>query len=56
MYERIPPDVAVKEGNFLLITHPQAVYTSKPLDFKELPEPKNADDNNHSSMTEYSGN
>ena len=34
------------------ITHPQAVYTSKLLDFKNLPEPKNADD----SETKYSGN
>ncbi|RGB23608.1 kinase-like domain-containing protein [Rhizophagus diaphanus] len=31
-------------------THPQAVYTSKLLDFKNLPEPKNADNNE----TEYS--
>ena len=30
-------------------THPQAVYTSKLLDFKNLPEPKNAE-------SEYSGN
>ncbi|UZO13075.1 uncharacterized protein OCT59_004581 [Rhizophagus irregularis] len=27
-------------------THPQAVYTSRLLDFKNLPEPKNADKNN----------
>ncbi|UZO13020.1 uncharacterized protein OCT59_004526 [Rhizophagus irregularis] len=27
------------------ITHPQAVYTSRLLDFKNLPEPKNADNN-----------
>ena len=33
-------------------THPQAVYTSKLLDFKNLPEPKNAD--NHDG-TEFSG-
>ncbi|CAB4420034.1 unnamed protein product [Rhizophagus irregularis] len=26
-------------------THPQAVYTSRLLDFKNLPEPKNADNN-----------
>uniref|UniRef100_U9TXH7 Uncharacterized protein n=1 Tax=Rhizophagus irregularis (strain DAOM 181602 / DAOM 197198 / MUCL 43194) TaxID=747089 RepID=U9TXH7_RHIID len=25
------------------VTHPQAVYTSKLLDFKNLPEPKNVD-------------
>ena len=31
-------------------THPQAVYTSKLLDFKNLPEPKNAE------VEDYSGN
>ena len=30
-------------------THPQAIYTSRPLDFKNLPEPKN------NGETEYSG-
>ncbi|UZO14349.1 uncharacterized protein OCT59_005809 [Rhizophagus irregularis] len=30
-------------SNLLYTTHPQAVYTSKLLDFKNLPEPKNAD-------------
>ena len=25
-------------------THPQAVYTSRPLDFKNLPEPTNTED------------
>jgi serine/threonine protein kinase len=34
-------------------THSQAIYTSRLLDFKNLPEPKNADDNDE---TEYSGN
>ncbi|CAB5363482.1 unnamed protein product [Rhizophagus irregularis] len=29
------------------VTHPQAVYTSKLLDFKNLPEPKNANDDLH---------
>ena len=37
-------------------THPQAVYTSKLLDFKNLPEPKNNDYIDHSSGTEFSGN
>ena len=38
-------------------THPQAVYTSKLLDFKNLPEPKNADDYDYSSPEmEFSGN
>ncbi|GBC09162.1 hypothetical protein RclHR1_08650005 [Rhizophagus clarus] len=32
-------------GTLSYITHPQAVYTSKLLDFKNLPEPKNADNN-----------
>ena len=36
-------------------THPQAVYTSKILDFENLPEPKNADDDDLFE-TEYSGN
>ena len=33
-------------------THAQAIYTSRLLDFKNLPEPKNADDNE----AEYTGN
>ncbi|POG65476.1 hypothetical protein GLOIN_2v1666197 [Rhizophagus irregularis DAOM 181602=DAOM 197198] len=37
------------------VTHPQAVYTSKLLDFKNLPEPKNADDNDNLLGIEYSG-
>ncbi|CAB4408526.1 unnamed protein product [Rhizophagus irregularis] len=37
-------------GTLSYTTHPQAVYTSKLLDFKNLPEPKNADNNE----TEYS--
>ena len=32
-------------------THPQAIYTSRLLNFNNLPEPKNADNNE-----EYSGN
>ncbi|CAB4413140.1 unnamed protein product [Rhizophagus irregularis] len=36
------------------VTHPQAVYTSKLLDFKNLPEPKNADDNDNLLGIEYS--
>jgi serine/threonine protein kinase len=39
------------------ITNPQAVYTSRLLDFKNLPEPKNAIDNeNDDNLFEYSGN
>ncbi|EXX72075.1 kinase-like domain-containing protein [Rhizophagus irregularis DAOM 181602=DAOM 197198] len=39
-------------------TNPQAVYTSRLLDFKDLPEPKNAIDNkdDDNSFGEYSGN
>jgi serine/threonine protein kinase len=39
-------------------TNPQAVYTSRLLDFKNLPEPKNAIDNkdDDNSCEEYSGN
>ena len=33
-------------------THPQAIYTSRLLNFKNLPEPKNADD----GESDYSGN
>jgi serine/threonine protein kinase len=37
-------------------TNPQAVYTSRLLDFKNLPEPKNAiDDKDDNSFGEYSG-
>ena len=34
-------------------THPQAVYTSRLLDFKNLPEPKNVEDD---FLEDYSGN
>jgi serine/threonine protein kinase len=39
-------------------TNPQAIYTSRLLDFKNLPEPKNAIDSkdNDNSFGEYSGN
>jgi serine/threonine protein kinase len=37
------------------MTHPQAVYTSRLLDFKNLPEPKNADNNDELLGIEYSG-
>ena len=36
-------------------THPQAIYTSRLLNFKNLPEPKNADDD-ESLEKDYSGN
>ena len=36
-------------------THSQTVYTSRLLDFKNLPEPKNADDSDISVETKHSG-
>ncbi|GBB97327.1 hypothetical protein RclHR1_02970002 [Rhizophagus clarus] len=36
------------------VTNPQAFYTSRLLDFKNLPEPKNAIDNKDDSFGEYS--
>ncbi|UZO16272.1 uncharacterized protein OCT59_007661 [Rhizophagus irregularis] len=36
------------------MTHPQAIYTSKLLDFKNLPEPKNSNDNNDLLGNKYS--
>ncbi|POG73997.1 kinase-like domain-containing protein [Rhizophagus irregularis DAOM 181602=DAOM 197198] len=43
----------ISTGTISYMTHPQAVYTSRLLDFKNLPEPKNADNNN--DLIEYSG-
>ncbi|EXX64477.1 kinase-like domain-containing protein [Rhizophagus irregularis DAOM 181602=DAOM 197198] len=42
----------------LYTTNPQAIYTSRLLNFKNLPEPKNATDNkdDDNSFGEYSGN
>ncbi|POG73986.1 kinase-like domain-containing protein [Rhizophagus irregularis DAOM 181602=DAOM 197198] len=42
----------ISTGTISYTTHPQAVYTSRLLDFKNLPEPKNADNNN--DLIEYS--
>ncbi|GES73785.1 kinase-like domain-containing protein [Rhizophagus clarus] len=41
-------------GTLSYATHPQAVYSSRLLDFKNLPEPKNADNNGDSFDKEYS--
>ncbi|EXX58355.1 hypothetical protein RirG_198770 [Rhizophagus irregularis DAOM 197198w] len=41
-------------GTISYTTHPQAVYTSRLLDFNNLPEPKNADNNNDLLGIEYS--
>ena len=43
---------SLSTGILSYTTHAQAVYTSRLLDFKNLPEPKNADDNE----AEYTGN
>ena len=44
------PPLTIPSTNILsYATHPQAIYTSRLLDFKNLPEPKNADE------TQYSG-
>ena len=42
-------------GTLSYTTHPQAIYTSRHLDFKNLPEPKN-NDNDDSSEASCSGN
>ena len=49
--KKLPSLTATTSSNSILsyTTHPQAIYTSKLLDFKNLPEPKN-------SEPEYSGN
>ncbi|GET02602.1 kinase-like domain-containing protein [Rhizophagus clarus] len=41
-------------GALSYTTHPQAVYTSRLLDFKNLPEPKNAENNDDLFEKEYS--
>ena len=38
------PSSLLSTGTFSYTTHPQAIYTSRLLDFKNLPEPKNAND------------
>ena len=45
------PTKSSKNSKLTYTTHPQAIYTSKLLNFNNLPEPKNADNNE-----EYSGN
>uniref|UniRef100_U9TR28 Protein kinase domain-containing protein n=1 Tax=Rhizophagus irregularis (strain DAOM 181602 / DAOM 197198 / MUCL 43194) TaxID=747089 RepID=U9TR28_RHIID len=47
---------SLSTSNFSYTTHPKAVYTSRLLDFKNLPEPKNAniDYSSNSFETEYS--
>ena len=50
------PTLSSTAGVLTYNTHAQAVYTSRLLNFKNLPEPKNADNEDNSSAMEYSGN
>jgi serine/threonine protein kinase len=43
---------SLNDTELVYTTHPQAIYTSRLLNFKNLPEPKNADNNE----SDYSGN
>src|SRR5581483_736244 len=52
--EMLPISSSTGTGVLSYTTHPQAVYTSRLLNFKNLPEPKNADDDDLSEI-EYSG-
>ena len=40
------------DTELMYVTHTQAIYTSRLLNFKNLPEPKNVDD----GESDYSGN
>jgi len=42
--KKLPPLTIPSTNNLSYATHPQAIYTSRLLDFKNLPEQKNADD------------
>ena len=53
--KQLPPLTIPSTDILSYATHPQAIYTSRLLDFKSLPEPQNAD-NDKSFETEYSGN
>ena len=55
--EKLPSTVTSSSTSTLsYTTHAQAIYTSRLLNFKNLPEPKNAADDDNTSATEYSGN
>ena len=43
---------SLSDTELTYVTHPQAIYTSRLLNFKNLPEPKNAD----GGESDYSGN
>src|SRR5581483_3985808 len=49
--KQLPPLTIPSTDILSCVTHPQAIYTSRLLDFKNLPEPQNAD-NNKSFKTE----
>ena len=49
--EKQPPTFTKSSTELTYTTHPQAIYTSRLLNFNNLPEPKNADNNE-----KYSGN
>jgi len=54
--KQLPPLTIPSTDILSYATHPQAIYTSRLLDFKNLPDPKNADNNDNSFETQYSGN
>ena len=51
--KQLPSEATSSTSVLSYTTHPQAVYTSRLLDFKNLPEPKNAEDD---FLEDYSGN
>ena len=53
--KQLPPLTIPSTDILSYTTHPQAIYTSRLLDFKNLPEPKNADNNDEILGIEYSG-
>ena len=54
--KQLPPLTIPSTDILSYTTHPQAIYTSRLLDFKNLPEPKNVDNDDNLFETEYSGN
>ena len=46
--KQLPPLTIPSTDILSYATHPQAIYTSRLLDFKNLPDPKNADNNDNS--------
>ena len=52
---QFPPLTTSLTGTLTYATHPQAIYTSRLLDYENLPEPKNVDNNDNPLETLYSG-